>query len=42
MAVQLKSHLLKGYQVLVGTYDDIESELPDHYFDQIICNDVIE
>jgi 2-polyprenyl-3-methyl-5-hydroxy-6-metoxy-1,4-benzoquinol methylase len=28
--------------VLVGTYREIERELPDQYFDLIICNDVIE
>jgi SAM-dependent methyltransferase len=28
--------------VLVGTYDEVESELPDGYFDLVICNDVIE
>lgn len=25
-----------------GLYDDVESKLPDHYFDVVICNDVIE
>lgn len=29
-------------KVLVGTYDDVETHLPDGYFDLIICNDVIE
>ncbi|WP_373097931.1 class I SAM-dependent methyltransferase, partial [Zhongshania sp.] len=29
-------------KVLVGTYDEVEAELPDGYFDLIVCNDVIE
>jgi 2-polyprenyl-3-methyl-5-hydroxy-6-metoxy-1,4-benzoquinol methylase len=33
------SHLTK---VLVGRYDQIEGSLPDHYFDLVVCNDVIE
>jgi len=28
--------------VLVGTYQEVEPDLPDDYFDLIICNDVIE
>jgi 2-polyprenyl-3-methyl-5-hydroxy-6-metoxy-1,4-benzoquinol methylase len=28
--------------VLVGRYEDVASELPAHYFDLVICNDVIE
>ncbi len=28
--------------VLVGTYEQIHEQLPDNYFDMIICNDVIE
>lgn len=32
----------KFYKVLNGIYDDVENELPDHYFDLIVCNDVIE
>lgn len=28
--------------ILVGTYVDVYKKLPDHYFDLIICNDVIE
>lgn len=28
--------------VLVGEYQQVEPELPDHYFDLIVCNDVIE
>jgi 2-polyprenyl-3-methyl-5-hydroxy-6-metoxy-1,4-benzoquinol methylase len=28
--------------VLVGDYHQLQSELPDNYFDLIICNDVIE
>ncbi len=29
-------------KVLVGTYQGVSSELPDEYFDIVICNDVIE
>lgn len=29
-------------KVLVGTFDDVFNDLPDNYFDLIICNDVIE
>jgi 2-polyprenyl-3-methyl-5-hydroxy-6-metoxy-1,4-benzoquinol methylase len=29
-------------RVLVGTYDAMESEIPDNHFDLIVCNDVIE
>ncbi len=29
-------------QILTGTYQDMHSRLPDHYFDLVICNDVIE
>ena len=29
-------------RMLVGTYDAIADELPDGYFDLVICNDVIE
>jgi len=28
--------------VLVGNYQQVEPDLPDHHFDLIICNDVIE
>jgi 2-polyprenyl-3-methyl-5-hydroxy-6-metoxy-1,4-benzoquinol methylase len=28
--------------VLVGEYQQVEADLPDNYFDLIICNDVIE
>lgn len=28
--------------VLIGEYRQVESELPDNYFDLIVCNDVIE
>ena len=28
--------------VLVGTYGEVAAELPAHYFDLVICNDVIE
>lgn len=30
------------HRVLEGTYQEAQAELPDHYFDLIICNDVIE
>ena len=30
------------HRVLVGTYDRVSDELPDAYFDLVICNDVIE
>jgi SAM-dependent methyltransferase len=30
------------HRVHNGLYDDVESELPNHYFDIVICNDVIE
>ena len=30
------------YKVLVGTYEDTFDDLPNNYFDLIICNDVIE
>ncbi len=29
-------------KVLVGTFDNVSDDLPDNYFDLIICNDVIE
>lgn len=29
-------------RILVGRYEDVETELPDNYFDLIVCNDVIE
>lgn len=29
-------------QVLVGTLDDVCTQIPDHYFDLVVCNDVIE
>ena len=30
------------HKVLAGVYDDVKADLPDHYFDLIVCNDVIE
>jgi 2-polyprenyl-3-methyl-5-hydroxy-6-metoxy-1,4-benzoquinol methylase len=30
------------HRVLTGTYDAIEDQLPDKYFDLVVCNDVIE
>lgn len=30
------------HRVLTGTYQDVASQLPEHYFDLVICNDVIE
>lgn len=32
----------KLHKVLNGVYDDIENDLPNNYFDLIVCNDVIE
>jgi 2-polyprenyl-3-methyl-5-hydroxy-6-metoxy-1,4-benzoquinol methylase len=29
-------------KVLVGTYESVYDDLPDNYFDLVICNDVIE
>lgn len=29
-------------KVLIGLYDEVVNQLPDHFFDLIICNDVIE
>jgi 2-polyprenyl-3-methyl-5-hydroxy-6-metoxy-1,4-benzoquinol methylase len=31
-----------GYKIHIGTYDEVAHELPDAYFDLVICNDVIE
>lgn len=33
---------LKMHRVLVGRYDLLEHQLPDQYFDMVVCNDVIE
>jgi len=32
----------KGVKAVFGRYEDIHTDLPDGYFDVIICNDVIE
>ena len=32
----------KHIKVLCGTYDDVCDQIPDGYFDVIVCNDVIE
>jgi 2-polyprenyl-3-methyl-5-hydroxy-6-metoxy-1,4-benzoquinol methylase len=29
-------------RVLVGSFEDVAGQLPSHYFDLVICNDVIE
>jgi 2-polyprenyl-3-methyl-5-hydroxy-6-metoxy-1,4-benzoquinol methylase len=29
-------------KVLLGNYDEVSDLLPDHYFDLVVCNDVIE
>ena len=29
-------------KVLIGTYDEVYSQIPNNYFDLVICNDVIE
>ncbi len=30
------------FRVLKGTYEEVVAEIPDNYFDLVICNDVIE
>jgi 2-polyprenyl-3-methyl-5-hydroxy-6-metoxy-1,4-benzoquinol methylase len=30
------------HRVLVGSYDAVQQDLPENYFDLVICNDVIE
>lgn len=30
------------HRVLIGSYDAVQRDLPDNYFDLVICNDVIE
>lgn len=32
----------KLHRVLVGTYSEVFRQIPDNYFDLVICNDVIE
>jgi 2-polyprenyl-3-methyl-5-hydroxy-6-metoxy-1,4-benzoquinol methylase len=32
----------KLFKVLAGTYEEVYEQLPDGYFDLIVCNDVIE
>lgn len=32
----------KNMKVLCGIYDDVQAQIPDGYFDVIVCNDVIE
>jgi len=32
----------KLHKVLLGTFEEVYDQLPDNYFDLIICNDVIE
>ena len=32
----------RGVRVLVGTYDAVCNQLPEGYFDVVVCNDVIE
>lgn len=39
MAIQAENIATK---ILLGTYDDVESLIPDFYFDLVVCNDVIE
>ena len=29
-------------KVLIGTFDDVYDQIPDNYFDLVVCNDVIE
>ena len=33
---------LKGVNVFCGTYEDVRGQIPDAYFDVVVCNDVIE
>ena len=37
-----KAAALKMNRVLIGRYDQLADQLPDGYFDMVICNDVIE
>ena len=37
-----KTAALKMDRVLIGTYDSVADQLPDAYFDVVVCNDVIE
>lgn len=37
-----KAAAQKMHRVLVGRYDLLEDQLPDQYFDIVVCNDVIE
>lgn len=39
VATRAAAHLGK---VLVGTYKDVFTQIPDNYFDLVICNDVVE
>lgn len=39
VAAEAEKHLTK---VLNGTFDEVYEQLPDDYFDLVICNDVIE
>lgn len=38
-AVHATAHM---HKVLVGRYDEVEADLPESYFDLVVCNDVIE
>ncbi len=37
-----KSAATRADKVLIGSFESVKKELPDNYFDLIICNDVIE
>jgi 2-polyprenyl-3-methyl-5-hydroxy-6-metoxy-1,4-benzoquinol methylase len=37
-----KDAMERGYKVLVGFYEEVADQCPNHYFDLIVCNDVIE
>jgi 2-polyprenyl-3-methyl-5-hydroxy-6-metoxy-1,4-benzoquinol methylase len=32
----------KLHKVLIGKFEEVNQQLPDYYFDLVICNDVIE
>lgn len=32
----------KMHKVLVGEYDEVEDQIPERYFDLVVCNDVVQ